>query len=201
MREYLHRFADSRACGDNVLDNYDFLTCGGNVAYEYAALAVVLSFLSVEEEGNVEVAFGKSDCRGNRERDALVCGTVENRLLCAELLEVSLSVEFAELCNVLARLYHTCVNEIGNLSAALCGEVAKLKDSCALKELYKFSLIAFHFKILTKYLNFVTRCAPYWGRLALHPYRDGSVGFYPEPPSLRKLLFAYQPTNSAMQRS
>ena len=37
------------------------------------------------------------------------------------------------------------IDEIGDLSAAFCGEVAKLENACALKELYKFSLVAFHF--------------------------------------------------------
>ena len=117
MREDLHRLADSGACGDNVLDDYDLLAGSGNVANEYAALAVILNLFSVEEEGNVETLLGECNRRGNRERDALVCRTVENRLLLAETLEVCLRIEFTESGDVRAGLNHTCIDEVGDLTS------------------------------------------------------------------------------------
>ena len=48
-------FADCGACGDNVFNDDDFFAVLRNEAYEYAAFAMVLCFLTVEEEGNVDV--------------------------------------------------------------------------------------------------------------------------------------------------
>ena len=53
-----------------------------------------------------------------------------------------------ECCDIVTCLNHTCVDEVGNLSAALCCEVTKLEHACALQKLYKISLVAFHIILL-----------------------------------------------------
>ena len=104
---------------------------------------MILCFLSVEEEGKVETLLGEANGCGNCDGDTLVCRAVKHALLVANLLKVSLCIELAELRNLVTGLDLTGIDEIGNLSTALCGEVTKLENACALKELYKFSLIAF----------------------------------------------------------
>ena len=108
---------------------------------------MVLDFLAVKEERNIQTFLGKcygcGDCNGN----ALVCRTKENTALLANLFEVALCIEFAELCDLVAGLDVACIDEVRKLATALCGEIAELQNAGTFQKLNKLSLVLFHFYI------------------------------------------------------
>ena len=86
-------FADCGACGDNVLNDDDLFAVLRNETDENAAFAVVLCFLAVEEEGNVDVVLRKRCCCGYGNRNTLVSGAVKNGVfVSADLVEVVIIV-------------------------------------------------------------------------------------------------------------
>ena len=60
------------------------------------------------------------------------------------IVRCGMNVQKGQEVNIIAGLDHTCINEVGDLSAALSGEISEFENACALQKLYKFSLIAFH---------------------------------------------------------
>ena len=144
MLQDLHALTDSSAGSDHILNDNDLFTCLRNIAHEGTAFTVVLHFLAVEEEGQIQPVLRKGNSSGNGQGNAFVCGAVQNSFLVAQLIGIGLGVEFAHFGDLVAGLDHTGIDEIGDLAAGLCGKVAELQNACTLQELNKLSLVSFH---------------------------------------------------------
>ena len=105
---------------------------------------MVLGFLTVEEERNVQTFLRQSDSGGNGDGDALISGAIEDGTLIADLFKIGLGIKFAQFSDLLAGLDLACVDKIGDLATALGGEIAKLQNAGALQKFNKFSFITFH---------------------------------------------------------
>ena len=91
-----HAFPDGSPGGDDVLHDDHVLTGLGDVAHEHAALAVILGFLAIEEEGNVQPVPTQGDGGGHGDGNALVGGAIEDGLPLPQLFPVGAGVEFAQ---------------------------------------------------------------------------------------------------------
>ena len=141
--QVLHGLTDCGAGGDDVLNDDDLFTSLGLVADENAAFAVVLGFLTVEEEGQVQAFLGQSDGNSDSDGNTLVSGAVQDGLrVCADLVSVSLGIELAQLADLVTGLDLTGVDEVGDAAAGLGDEIAELQDIGALQEFDKFSLVS-----------------------------------------------------------
>ena len=105
---------------------------------------MILHFLAVEEEGNVQTLLAQRHGRGHSDGDALVGGAIQHGALVADLLHVGAGVELAQLGDLVAGLDVTSVDEIGDLAAGLGGEIAKLQYASIFEELDKLMLVSFH---------------------------------------------------------
>ena len=144
MLQNFHGFTDSGTGGDDILNDDDFLSSLGHVTHKGAAFAVVLDFLSVEEEGYIQTVLGKSYCCGNGQRNALISRTVQDCFLLTQLVKICLGIEFAHLGDLVTGLDHAGIDKVRDLTAGLSSEIAEFQNTCTLQELDKFSLVTFH---------------------------------------------------------
>ena len=105
---------------------------------------MVLSFLTVEEEGQVQAGLGQCDGNSDSNGNTLVSRSVQNGLLVStDLVCVCLGVELAQLADLVTGLDLAGVDEVGDAAAGLGDEIAKLQDVGALQEFDKLSLVSF----------------------------------------------------------
>ena len=104
---------------------------------------MILGFLAVEEEGNVQPVPAQGDGGGHGDGNALVGGAVEDGLALPQLFPVGAGVEFAQSRNFLTGFDLPGVDEIGDFPAGFGGEIAEFQHTGLLQKLNEFSFVAF----------------------------------------------------------
>ena len=104
---------------------------------------MILSFLAIEEEGNVQPVPTQGNGGGHGDGNALVGGAIEDGLPLPQLFPVGAGVEFAQSRNFLTGFDLSGVDEIGDFPAGFGGEIAEFQHTGHLQKLNEFSFVAF----------------------------------------------------------
>ena len=134
-------FAERLSLCDDILHDDDIFFFLRKIADEDAVFDVVLHFLAIEKEGDVQTVLGQGNGCGNGNGNALICGAVKNGLPSPDLIKITFCVKFTEGCELHTRFDLGGVDGIGRFFAVFFGDIAESQRADVEEKADEFLLI------------------------------------------------------------